>query len=260
MRLLLLKNFWLMAAVATLPGCATAFTSSQTSGSIEAPVETQPPVKTLNEAGLALASERVGAAYAANPKDRNAGLQYAQLLAMTGKNTQALAVMQQVAIQNPTDREVLSAYGKAQAGAGQLQQALDTITRAQTPDRPDWRLKSAEGAILDQLGRLSEARMAYRDALDLKPGEPSVLSNLAMSYLLAGDLKTAERHLRTAIADPSADSGIRQNLALVTGLQGRFDEAEQIARQELSTEQATANVARLKAMLAKAPQDAQNTN
>ena len=109
---------------------------------------------------------------------------------MTGKNAQALAVMRQMAILYASDREVLAAYGKALASAGELDQALQTISRAQTPDRPDWRLKSAEGAILDQLGRANEARAAYRDALDMKPNEPSILSNLGMSYLLTRDLKT----------------------------------------------------------------------
>ena len=100
--------------------------------------------------------------------------------------------MQQIAIANPADRDVLAAYGKSQAAAGQLEQALSTIQRAQTPDRPDWRLYSAEGAVLDQLGRSNEARSRYRQALDLKPNDPSVLSNLGMSYVLSSDPRTAE--------------------------------------------------------------------
>jgi Flp pilus assembly protein TadD len=42
---------------------------------------------------------------------------------------------------------------------------------------------------------------------------------------------------------------IRQNLALVVGLQGRTAEAEEIARADLPAEQAEANVASLKDML-----------
>ncbi len=70
-----------------------------------------------------------------------------------------------------------------------------------------------------------------------------------MSYLLAKDLKTAETYLRAAAEQPGADSGVRQNLALAVGLQGRFPEAEAIARKELSPEQAEANVAYLRGML-----------
>ena len=43
---------------------------------------------------------------------------------------------------------------------------------------------------------------------------------------------------------------MRQNLALVVGLQGRFAEAEKIARADLSPEEAAANVAYLRQMLA----------
>ncbi|MBB5043027.1 Flp pilus assembly protein TadD [Shinella fusca] len=227
----------------SLAGCAGK--SNMTTGSIPK----SEPVAAMNATQLRGAAERIGEAYEKNPKDRNIGIQYASVLRMNGRNDQALAVMQQVAIANPNDREVLAAYGKAQAAAGQLQQALDTILRAQTPDRPDWRLKSAEGAILDQLGRSSEARQRYRAALDIQPNEPSVLSNLGMSYLLARDLKTAETYLRSAAQQPGADSSVRQNLALAVGLQGRFQEAETIARQELTAQQAEANVAYLRAML-----------
>jgi Flp pilus assembly protein TadD len=157
--------------------------------------------------------------------------------------------MQQVAISNPKDRNVLAAYGKAQAAAGQFQQALDTIGRAQTPDRPDWKLISAQGAILDQMGKPSDARARYRDALDIMPNEPSVLSNLGMSYVLTGDLRTAETYLKQAASQPGADSRVRQNLALAVGLQGRFPEAEEIARRELAPQQADANVAYLRSML-----------
>jgi Flp pilus assembly protein TadD len=234
-----------LATAALLSACST--TSKDTTGSIP---RLNKPVETMNQSELAAATRSIGAEYARNPKDRSAGLNYATLLRMTGKNAQALAVMRQVAIEYPNDRDVLAAYGKALAGAGELEQALSTISRAQTPDRPDWRLKSAEGAILDQLGRPNEARAAYRDALDIQPNEPSVLSNLGMSYLLGRDLRTAETYMRSAIAQSGADSRIRQNLALVVGLQGRFQEAENIARQELTAEQAEANMAYLKAMLA----------
>ncbi|MCF3640496.1 tetratricopeptide repeat protein [Rhizobium sp. TRM95111] len=247
-----------------LSSCASGRRSAETTGSIP---QLSKPVTEMNQSELRGAAESVGRAYEQNPKNRQAGLNYANLLRMTGRSSQALAVMQQVAIFHPNDREVLAAYGKSQAAAGQLEQALDTISRAQTPDRPDWRLKSAEGAILDQLGRSTEARQRYREALDINPNESSVLSNLGMSYMLTRDLRTAETYLKSAAAQPGADSSVRQNLALIVGLQGRFQEAENIARQELTAEQAEANVAYLRGMLSQqnawqklAKEDAGNSN
>ncbi len=232
-------------AVLLMSGCAGK-NDRLTTGSI--PKQSQ-HMDGMTGPELSRTAASIGKAYEKNPKDRNTGLAYANILQMTGQQAQALAVMQQVAIANPTDRDVLSAYGKAQAGAGQLEQALATIGRAQRPDRPDWKLYSAEGAVLDQLGRSAEARSRYRMALDIQPNEPTVLSNLGMSYVLSGDLKTAEANLKTASEQPTADSRVRQNLALVVGLQGRFGEAEQIARRELTQQQADANVAYLRSML-----------
>ena len=258
----LLQGAALIALGLTVAGCAGK--SNLTTGSIS---RSSKPVGEMNATELRGAADSLGQAYEKNPKDPQVGMNYASVLRMNGRNDQALAVMQQVAIGNPSNREVLAAYGKAQAAAGQLQQALDTILRAQTPDRPDWKLKSAEGAILDQLGRSSEARQRYREALDINPNEPSVLSNLGMSYVLARDLKTAETYLRSAASQPGADSSVRQNLALAVGLQGRFQEAETIARQELTAAQAEANVAYLRSMMTQqnawkklAADDSGNTN
>lgn len=245
----LMRGAALLALLLPLAACASGGRPGE--GSASAPVAAAPgkPVENMNASELAQAARSYGTAYEKNPRDRRTGLEYANVLRMTGRNEQALAVMQQMAIAYPGDREILAAYGKAQAGAGQLEEALATIRRAQTPDMPDWRLVSAEGAVLDQLGRPRDARQRYNDALQIQPNEPSVLSNLGMSYLLSGDLKTSESYLKTAIAQPMADSRVRQNYSLVVGLQGRFAEAERIARQELSPQQADANVAYLRGML-----------
>ena len=230
-----------------LAGCSTTGSKDQiTTGSIP---KLSKPVEQMTGDEASAATVTFGKAYEANPKDRDVGVNYASALRMSGRNAQALAVMQQVAIANPNDRGVLAAYGKSQAAAGQLEEALQTIARAQTPDRPDWRLVSAEGAILDQLGRTDEARAKYRDALLIQPNEPSVLSNLGMSYVLSKDLPKAEELLRRAYAGKNADARVRQNLALVVGLQGRFSEAEGIVKADLPPEEAAANVAYLKEML-----------
>lgn len=243
----LMTSAILVAGAAALPGCATK-TSGMATGSIGR--SGGKAMDQMNGAELNQALARLAPAYERNTKNKEAGIAYANALRMTGRNDQALAVMRQVAILNPNDREVLASYGKALAGSGEFEAALDAVRRAQRPDVPDWKLMSAEGAILDQMGQQDAARELYRKALDIQPNEASVLSNLGMSYLLANDLKTAETYMRSAAQGPGADSRVRQNLALVVGLQGRFEEAEQIARQELSPEQAEANVAYLKSMLA----------
>ena len=245
----LLRATVAITIAASVAGCGT---SKLTTGSISkfGSKSSGKVIEQMSASELADAGASLGKAYTSNPADKPSAMKYAQVLQMNGRTEQSLAVMRKLAIAYPRDRDVLAAYGKALASAGELEPALDAVKRAQTPEYPDWKLVSAEAAILDQLGKSSEARTLYRRALDLRPNDPSILSNLGMSYVLEGDLRTAETYMRSASEQPSADSRVRQNLALVVGLQGRFGEAEQIASAELSPEQAKANVAYLRGMLA----------
>lgn len=234
----------LVASSVMLAACAKDPT---TTGSIKG--ISKKPIEQMTVQELNHTARKLGQRYEKDPRDKSTGLYYANILRTTGRNEQALAVMQQMVIHHPEDNNVLSAYGKALAATGNFAKALKVIERAQRPDRPDWRLFSAKGAILDQLNRSNEARLAYRKALDIVPSEPSVLSNLGMSYVLTGDLRAAETYLRKAIKQPGADSRVRQNLALVVGLQGNFQEAENIARGELPQAEAEENIAFLREML-----------
>ena len=87
-------------------------------------------------------------------------------------------------------------------------------------------------------------------ALKIAPGEPSILSNLGLSYALSRDLPRAEAILREASEDRRADQRVRQNHALVLSLQGKFDEAERVSRRDLSPEDAKANIATIRQMIA----------
>ena len=107
-------------------------------------------------------------------------------------------MLEQATIAHPGNKALLAAYGRALADNGNFQQAFDVLGRAHSPDDPDWRLLSAQGATLDQLGRYEEARQYYASALKIAPDEPSVLSNLGLSYVLSKDLPKAEETLRRA--------------------------------------------------------------
>jgi Flp pilus assembly protein TadD len=104
--------------------------------------------------------------------------------------------------------------------------------------------------VLDQMGRHDEAQRYYSTALRIAPAEASVLSNLGLSYALSKDLVRAESTLRRASAQPDADTRVRQNLALVVGLQGRLAEAETIARVDLPSEGSGAYTTYLRKILA----------
>jgi Flp pilus assembly protein TadD len=160
-------------------------------------------------------------------------------------------MLEQATIANPSNKALLAGYGRALADNGNFQQAFEVLGRAHSPEDPDWRILSAQGAALDQLGRYEEARQYYASALNIVPDEPTVLSNLGLSYLLSKDLPKAEETLRRANSHAAGDQRIRINLAFAVGLQGRMAEAEGIMKADLPPEEAAAGVASLKQLLSR---------
>jgi Flp pilus assembly protein TadD len=224
-------------------GCKT--TSDDVTGSVRGPDAPR------SDADWRHQVELWGGRYRDDPSDPDTAIAYARALRATGQNAQAAAVLEQASIRNPHNMPLLGAYGRALADAGSYEQALDVLSRAHTPEQPDWRILNAQGAVLDQLGRHSEAQKYYSTALKIVPNEPSILSNLGLSYALTKDLRRAEATLQQAMGRPDAGPKVRQNLALVIGLEGRFAEAEKIASADLPAAEAAANVRYLREMLSK---------
>jgi len=188
--------------------------------------------------------------YDSRPDDKTTALAFARGLRAQGQFAQAVAVLQKLALKNPEDLEVLGGYGKALADVGRLQEAADVLKQAQLPEKPNWSILSAQGSVADQMGDSRSAQAFYREALKINPGEPSVLSNLGLSLALTKQLDLAEDALRQSSAHPRADARVRQNLALVLALQGKFTEAEEVSARDVSQDQAVANVAAIRQMIA----------
>ena len=97
--------------------------------------------------------------------------------------------------------------------------------------------------------RHGEARQIYQQAAVAAPGEASIETNLGLSYAMTNELDLAENHLRRAVQMRGATTQTRQNLALVVGLQGRFQEARALYAAELPPEQVESNMAYVRALL-----------
>jgi Flp pilus assembly protein TadD len=233
---------------AGLGGCQTM---SDVTGALTQKSSTAAPATAAIPEDPRRAVEVYGERYRANPKDIDAALAYGQALRATGQRAQAAAVLEQATIAHPGNKMLLAAYGRALADNGNSQNAFEVLSRAHSPDNPDWRILSVQGTVLDKMGKHEEARRYYTTALKIVPEEPSVLSNLGLSYMLTRELPEAEKTLRRAYGNPRADARVRQNLALVVGLQGRFAEAEAIAKGDLPAEEAAANVGYLREMLSR---------
>ncbi len=208
------------------------------------------PALPSSQASLRSYSADWGRKHDADPGDRTAAINYARALRALTQYAQASAVLESAAIKHPYDREILAAYGKALGDAGRLKEAADVLARAHTPEHPDWTILSAQGTVADQMGDHAAALGYYQSALKIVPGEPTVLSNLGLSYALAKQLPAAEDTLRQAAGSERADMRVRQNYAMVLALEGKFAEAEAVARRDLSPVDATASIAAIREMIA----------
>lgn len=189
------------------------------------------------------------ARYKSNPRDKGMIIYFAAALRAQGQSGQAVAVLEQGMSYYPNDVDISVAYAKALTADGRFDQALTVLDNAIRPDAPDWNALSVKGAVLDQMGRNQEARQLYTQALVMAPNEASIEANFGLSYAMTNDLGTAEQHLRRAVSMRGATSQIRQNLALILGLQGRFDECRSIYAAELPPDQVEANMNYVRSLL-----------
>ena len=199
------------------------------------------------------ATEYWGEQYSKDPRNLDAALAYAQNLTATGQKREALAVLQQASIIHGQDRRLARDYGRLALDLDQLSVAKKVLAVADDPANPDWRVILARGTVLAKEGSYREAIPFYERARALQPNHPSVLNNLALAHTMAGDAEQGERLLREAQSG-GGDARVRQNLALVLGLQGKYDEATQIASSDLQPADAKANTALLQKMVRREPQ------
>jgi Flp pilus assembly protein TadD len=171
-----------------------------------------------------------------------ATVEKADTLAKGGDPAGALAILGEAIRTSPNDRNLKSAYGRILVSNGHAEEGLPILQAAYDKDHPDWRNLNAQGAALDQLGRMDQAQAHYQQALALQPNEASVLTNLGLSYALSKKLDKAEEAMRLAAAQPGATPKIRQNLAFVLTLRGKYAEAKETVAADLGEQKAAASV------------------
>lgn len=178
----------------------------------------------------------------ANPTDAVAGVKLAQALRELGRYDQAAEAAQATLTLQPNNLDALLELGRAHIARGQAFYGVAPLEQARQLAPRDWRPYSLLGVAYEQVRRTDDARAAWNQALALSPDNPDVLTNAATAALTHGDAPGAETLLRRAVAQPTASAKVRQNLAMVLGLQGKMGEAEQILRRELPPEQAEQNL------------------
>lgn len=179
-------------------------------------------------------------------RDAQAGVGLSQALRTLGNYEEALEAAQRILVVEPKNVEALLEVARSQIGRGQGFYAIDPARQAQALAPQDWRPVTLLAVAYELASRSEEAAAAHQSALKLAPENPTVLTNYALYLAGHGDSARAEAILREAAAKPGAEIAVRQNLALILGLEGRLDEAERLARQDLPPEVVESNMAYLR--------------
>jgi Flp pilus assembly protein TadD len=190
-----------------------------------------------------------GKEYAKKPMDLQPAINYAKNLKALGEKQKALSVLEQASVYHANDSQLTSEYGRLALELNQVNIAGQLLAAADDPTKPDWRVVSARGTVLAKQGKYGDAIPFYERALTLAPDNPGIMNNLAMAHAMMGNPKKAEQILRQAAAAPSATPKVRENLALVLGLQGRYDESKSVASSVVDSDTAASNTNYLKQLV-----------
>jgi Flp pilus assembly protein TadD len=213
------------------------------------------PFSRSNEPKLA-AADAIGAvtqwsaAYAKNPQDPKMALGYAAALKAIGSRDRALEVLTAGYRANQDNGEISAELGRLALDMNRLDIAQQTLKVAEAQGVKDWKTLSAQGTLRAKRGQHAEAQQYFLAALQEQPDAVSVINNLALSYALDGKADKSEELLRKAVAGGQGDKRVRQNLAMVLGLQGKFEEARQVASVDMTEQEAKSSMAYMRNMLA----------
>ena len=249
-------------ALAAMTGACSSL-SEETGLNLMASAPPAQDLRPSNEGGapqteLGKATEYWGKEYAKNPSNANAAISYAKNLKALGNKQEAFNILAQAAQTTPENRELAAEYGRLALDLEKVSLAAQLLEVADDPMRPDWRVVSARGAALAKLGRYKDAVQHLERANMLAPEQVAVQNNLALAYAMNGEPAKAEGLLRQAVARGGGSAKTKQNLALVLGLQGKYDEATQVGSTVVSAEVARENTSVLRQMVKLDPKASQS--
>ncbi|MCA8901041.1 MAG: tetratricopeptide repeat protein [Hyphomonas sp.] len=167
--------------------------------------------------------------HAKDPENLEVAITFAEALRDIGSNDRAIEVLSQVMVVHPNEPSLLMPLGRALAAHGNSMgaaRAFEQVTLIEPQRAEAW---AALGTAFDRIESHTAAQDAYKKALTIEPGRATTMANYGLSLALSGDLTGAEAKLRTASDMAPTDIRIRENLALILGLQGRFDEMKRIS-------------------------------
>lgn len=184
-----------------------------------------------------------------NAEDLEVALEFARALREIGSHDRAIDVLSRTLIVHPDNPDLLMLLGRVQMAIGDVPTAGRVFQRATevAPGRSEtW---AALGTTYDRQGQHRLAQTSYLKALELEPLRTTTLTNYGLSLVLTGDLAGAEAKLRLAAANPDSGARVTENLALVLGLQGKFEDMKLISGAAAPDQVVDQNIALLQGLI-----------
>jgi len=165
------------------------------------------------------------------------GLELARSLREAGAGREALSALARLHRRYPDNTAILAAYARHAVAMEQDTLARRLLRKAMDANPGDWRTLSARAVLERRQGRYEQARDLLVRARHLSDGNPAVLNNLGMDYLLNGEARQAGALFRQALLNPdlkpSHAARIRHNLAVALAVTGDFDTADRLAGRQM---------------------------
>lgn len=187
--------------------------------------------------------------YAKRPDDLETAITFAESLRKIGSEDRAIEVASETAIIHPNNADLLMIIGRSMIAKQDFTSAAQAFRRAAEYDPTSAAALAALGTSFDRLDRHLDAQAAYEKALRLEPNRTSTLTNYGLSLALDGNLVAAEAQLLKAVAQPDADLRVRENLALIQGLQGKYTEMENTSGAHAPNAIVQQNITTLRSMI-----------
>lgn len=178
----------------------------------------------------------------ARPDDVDAMLELGETLHEAAAYDEAIEVFKHARIAAADNPVVHIGIGRAELAMRRPAAALPAFNTVLQDDPEDIVALNGRGVALDMQGDHAAAQDAYANALQLRPNNHLVESNLALSMLLEDRYADAIAILERLSLDNNSTARIRQNLALAYGLRGDTQIAGRIARLDLDPEMVENNL------------------
>lgn len=246
-----------LVLAATMTGCASTASKEEKAANAELQRAVEEALKPASPEEVAAAnrSDPLTKAnfwskeYAKDPENLENAIVFGEALRGIGSDDRAIDVLSRVLVVHPASAELRMVLGRALSTQQDYRAAAHAFSQAGEiePDRAEaW---AALGTAFDQLGQHDDAQQAYERALTIEPNRTSTLANYGLSLALSGDLTGAEAKLRLADAQPDTTTRVKENLALILGLQGKYAEMKEASSANAPASIVEENAALLREMV-----------